>query len=106
MADQLGHAGPALTLRVYAHAIQDEEPDLSFADFSGSERLYASPSVTGEFEQAPNHLENLVGPRGLEPRGTFATGRDPTVFWPAAVLTTGCQQAADVTLDLRIDAQR
>ncbi len=68
VADQLGHADPALTLRVYAHAIQDAEPDLSFADCGGSERLSTSPSVTSEFEQAPNHPERLVGPRGLEPR--------------------------------------
>jgi hypothetical protein len=27
VADPLGHADPALTLRVYAHAIQDEESD-------------------------------------------------------------------------------
>ncbi len=33
VADQLGHADPALTLRVYAHAIREAEPDLSFVDF-------------------------------------------------------------------------
>jgi len=31
----LGHADPALTLRVYAHALREEETDLSFADFDG-----------------------------------------------------------------------
>ena len=34
VADQLGHADPALTLRVYAHAMPEDETDLSFADFS------------------------------------------------------------------------
>ncbi len=34
VADQLGHADPALTLRVYAHALPEEERDLGFADFS------------------------------------------------------------------------
>ena len=29
-------ADPALTLRVYAHAMQEEENDLSFADFAGA----------------------------------------------------------------------
>jgi len=33
VADVLGHADPAFTLRVYAHAIPAEEGDLSFADF-------------------------------------------------------------------------
>jgi integrase len=28
VADQLGHADPALTLRVYAHAMSEEEADL------------------------------------------------------------------------------
>jgi integrase len=35
-ATQLGHSDPALTLRVYAHALPDEETDLSFLDFSQS----------------------------------------------------------------------
>jgi integrase len=42
VADQLGHASPMLTLKTYAHAIREEEADLSFADFEvreGSERL-------------------------------------------------------------------
>ena len=29
VADQLGHADPALTMRVYAHALREEETDLS-----------------------------------------------------------------------------
>jgi hypothetical protein len=38
VADQLGHADPALTLRVYAHAMREEEIDLSFAEFDGPGR--------------------------------------------------------------------
>ena len=34
VAHQLGHADPALTLRVYAHMLREEETDLGFADFS------------------------------------------------------------------------
>ncbi len=34
VADQLGHADPSLTLRVYAHAMPSDETDLSFADFA------------------------------------------------------------------------
>ncbi len=33
VADQLGHADPALTLRTYAHAMREEESDLGFLDF-------------------------------------------------------------------------
>jgi hypothetical protein len=38
VADQLGHADPALTLRVYAHAMREEENDLSFAEFGSSSK--------------------------------------------------------------------
>jgi hypothetical protein len=34
VAAQLGHSDPALTLRVYAHAMREEESDLAFADLS------------------------------------------------------------------------
>jgi integrase len=43
VADQLGHADPALTLQVYAHVIPNEEPDLSFLDFGGPGRPYTAP---------------------------------------------------------------
>ena len=56
VADQLGHADPALTLREYAHALPNDEPDLSFVNFSSAEggadrsggvtkRRYASPPL-------------------------------------------------------------
>ena len=56
VADQLGHADPALTLRVYAHALPSEGGDLTFADFGtavepafdGSERLYPAPTRDAE----------------------------------------------------------
>jgi hypothetical protein len=35
---QLGHSNPELTLRVYAHALREEEGDLSFLDFDGTRR--------------------------------------------------------------------
>ena len=51
VADVLGNADPALTLRVYAHAMRAEEGDLSFAEFGrswaagdGPGRPYAAPS--------------------------------------------------------------
>ena len=38
VASQLGHSNPELTLRVYAHALREEETDLSFLDFGGTKR--------------------------------------------------------------------
>ncbi len=51
VASQLGHANPELTLRVYAHALREEETDLSFLDFGGTKRH----------------------PRGTEPKRAVAT---------------------------------
>lgn len=67
VVDQLGHADPALTLRVYAHALREEEVDLSFAEFDGSGRLYASPSDEPESDEAANPADLLVSAQGLEP---------------------------------------
>ncbi len=56
VAEQLGHADPALTLRIYAHVIPDEEPDLSFLDFGGGPgRPYTAPlsKLSPEDETAP-----------------------------------------------------
>jgi len=38
VASQLGHANAELTLRVYAHALREEETDLSFLDLGDSKR--------------------------------------------------------------------
>ncbi len=46
VADQLGHSDPALTLRVYAHAMRNEETDLSFAEFgSPGQPLATKPNL-------------------------------------------------------------
>ncbi len=68
VADQLGHADPALTLRVYAHAMREEEQDLSFAEFGGPRRPYTAPPFAEASTDAAKSLETLVGRRGLEPR--------------------------------------
>jgi hypothetical protein len=45
VAERLGHANPALTLRVYVHAMPAEPGDVAFADFpSVTKRHYASPT--------------------------------------------------------------
>ena len=75
-----------LTLRTYAHAIREEEADLSFADFGGegdSKRLYTSPGSTeAATTKNPAELtlrrdsENLEHETGLEPATpTLATWR-------------------------------
>ena len=43
VAEMLGHADPALTLRVYAHALRTEEADLAFADFEAPGRPFTAP---------------------------------------------------------------
>jgi len=60
VADQLGHADPALTLRVYAHAMRNEETDLSFAEFDDPKRPYMAPRKESEFKEAANYLKEMV----------------------------------------------
>ena len=67
VADQLGHADPALTLRVYAHAMLDEEIDLSFAEFGGPRRLYTAPIDEGAFGEAANSSNSMARREGFEP---------------------------------------
>jgi len=54
VAEQLGHADPALTLRVYAHVIPSDEQDLSFLNFDGPGRPYTAPlDSTGSGNEKP-----------------------------------------------------
>jgi len=79
-----------LTLKTYAHAIREEEADLSFADFASendSKRLYTSPAAEEECanEDAPDstsrgRFENLEHETGLEP----ATPTLATLFPPVS----------------------
>ena len=48
VADVLGHADPAMTLRVYAHAMREVEEDLSFASFDAPRRPYTAPALEEE----------------------------------------------------------
>jgi hypothetical protein len=63
VADQLGHADPALTLRVYAHVMKGEERDLSFAEFD-PKRPYTAPAENDELSESPQPLESIGGPPG------------------------------------------
>ena len=67
VADQLGHADPALTLRVYAHAMKEEERDLSFAEFGGSKRLYPAPGEAGHAPKSAKSLNLMARREGFEP---------------------------------------
>jgi len=74
VADQLGHADPSLTMRVYAHALPSEAGDLAFVDFGateafpgGSERLYPALGRYRENSELRNSAESLARREGFEP---------------------------------------
>ena len=67
VADALGHADPALTLRVYAHAMADEERDLSFAEFSDPRRPYTAPLLEERTAELANYAKSLARREGFEP---------------------------------------
>ncbi len=70
VADQLGHASPMLTLKTYAHSMQEEETDLSFADFStrsAPKRPYTAPRNETELEEVANYLKSVARREGFEP---------------------------------------
>ncbi len=86
VADQLGHADPSLTLRVYAHAMPSDETDLSFAEFDVSGRLYPSPTEEDDSLDASKYAEGMARregwlaplrvaavPPGSEVRGGFGS---------------------------------
>ncbi len=60
IADQLGHSDPALTLRVYAHAMTNEETDLSFAELGDPKRPYAAPRNETELEEVAIYLKRVA----------------------------------------------
>jgi len=55
-AAQLGHSDPALTLRGYAHALPEEESDVSFLAFSqsGGTRRHPDTRIFGNAAQLQN----------------------------------------------------
>ena len=67
VSDQLGHADPAFTLRVYAHVLQEEETDLSFAEFEGPGRPYTAPLADSDFSDRSNYLDSVARREGFEP---------------------------------------
>jgi hypothetical protein len=65
-ADVLGHRDPALTLRVYAHAMHEAETDLSFADFGGPERPYTAPTPESDEQESPSYANSWARREGFE----------------------------------------
>ena len=84
-AEQLGHASPMLTLKTYAHAMREEETDLSFADFGSPGRPQTAPALeanpTDENAPAANQRRRsgiLEHETGFEPATlTLARGGRP-----------------------------
>ena len=75
-----GHSSPMLTLKTYAHAMREEEVDLSFAEFEidgGSKRLYPAP---GSEPDTPNE-----DAPGLSDRGRSTLMEHETGFGPATL---------------------
>jgi len=84
VADQLGHADPALTLRTYAHAMRETESDLTFLELEAASivrnpsaigeksvdrvanRRYPSPADDELGSQLANSLDSLAPPARLE----------------------------------------
>ena len=81
VAEQLGHSNPELTLRVYAHAMPEEEVDLSFLDFGGTKR---HPRGTKRIGASAMKRPHRVTPRrgfGIMERETGFAGQRS---WPCA----------------------
>ena len=67
VADQLGHADPSLTLKVYAHAMRASGTDLSFAEFGGPKRPYTAPAE-GEVVAESRKSAKNGGPGAIRTR--------------------------------------
>ena len=79
VVSQLGHANPELTLRVYAHALREEETDLSFLDFSGTKRHpRGSQRKAAASTRKPRHGNTAAGLSNPGARDRARTG-DPHV---------------------------
>jgi hypothetical protein len=74
VSSQLGHSDPALTLRVYAHALREEETDLSFLDFGDTKR---HPRGTKRRAVAANEKPLRATPRRGSRMLEHETGLEP-----------------------------
>ena len=70
----MGHGSPEFTLRVYAHALREEEEDLSFLDFGGAQRhpggtkaVRAVAANRARLATPRRSRENMARREGFEP---------------------------------------
>ena len=68
VADQLGHSDPSLTLRTYAHAMEADETDLSFADFGGDRRRYTATDEKPGYVETRKYLKLNGDPGAIRTR--------------------------------------
>ena len=47
--------------------LQEEETDLSFAEFEGPGRPHTAPLADSDFSDRPNYLESMARREGFEP---------------------------------------
>jgi hypothetical protein len=67
VADQLGHADASTTLNHYAHAMHDDDEDLSFANLDGDRRRYTATGLKSSIEESAKYAELLERETGFEP---------------------------------------
>ncbi len=67
VAQVLGHADATMTLRVYAHAMPEDETDLSFAELDGDKRRYTATDDIAAIAESRNYAETLARREGFEP---------------------------------------
>ena len=68
VADQLGHADPSTTLKHYAHAMPEDDFDVSFTDLDVTRRHYASPGDSVTTEELAKYANSWHAGRDSNPR--------------------------------------
>src|SRR5215475_4336372 len=81
VAEQLGHANPELTLRVYAHALPSESGDLGFADFGSppDSSSTTTPLTRYRSDTARSCRRRLAPPSTFIDTSRFRHGTRPRV---------------------------
>ena len=67
VADQLGHADASTTLNHYAHAMREDDQDLSFAELDGAKRHNTTLADYEILENGGNYAKSLERETGFEP---------------------------------------
>ena len=67
VSDQLGHSDASITLNHYAHAMPEDETDLSFAELGGARRLNTAKPDDAVEAEARNYAKSVAPREGFEP---------------------------------------